>query len=68
MKTIRLESTDADNITTSTTVIVDFDSERSVELAFIDILKYLERVGLRIPPDLAQLMSNSTPGKRILRG
>lgn len=68
MKTIRLECTDSDNITVSTTVTVDFDHERSVDAAFIDIVRYLQRIGLVLPPDVINLMSNHAPRKQLLKG
>lgn len=69
MKTIRLECTDSDNITVSTTVIMDFDNERSVETGFIEIIRYLNRIGMTLPADMTELVSAS-PAKRkqLLKG
>lgn len=69
MNTIRLECTDSDNITVSTTVIMDFDNERSVEAGFIDIIKYLQKIGLALPPDMAEILASHTPKrKQFLKG
>lgn len=69
MKTIRLECTDSDNITVSTTVIMDFDNERSVEAGFIEIIKYLQRIGLTVPAEMADILATHAPRrKQLLKG
>jgi hypothetical protein len=69
MKTIKLECTDSDNITVSTVVTVDFEHERSVDAAFVEIIKYLQRIGLELPPDLSSLVaSHTTTRKQFLKG
>lgn len=69
MKTIRLECTDSDNITVSTTVIMDFQNERSVETGLIEIIRYLQRIGLDLPPDMAEILAaHTTPRRQFLRG
>lgn len=67
MTSIKLESTDSDNITMATTVVMDFENERSVEQGFIQILNFLERLGLELPAEVTQLMAVQ-PRKKILRG
>lgn len=69
MKTIKLECTDSDNITVSTTVIMDFDNERSVEAGFIEIIKYLQKIGLVLPEDMATIVDSHKPKrKQLLKG
>ena len=69
MRTIRLESTDSDNISTSTTVIIDFENSRSVEQGFVHIVNFLERLGLELPEDAQALMQATKPVKKqFLRG
>lgn len=64
MRTIRLESTDSDNITTSTTVVIDFENSRSVDQGFICIMNFLERLGLEISADVQDLLQQARPAKK----
>lgn len=68
MTTIRLESTDSDNITMATTVVMDFDNERSVEQGFLSIIRYLERLGLDLPEDVHGMLQPQPSKKQFLRG
>lgn len=62
---LKIELTDKFNVTSTVEQYIDLANPRSVQDAFVAVMRILERGGWVVPADLAEGMAEHTAGKDV---